>query len=82
MHDAILAEDYDEDYCLGCESGVDASDAHSKKCQQQQIERRRIQYQNYYGTEKNDDEDYCYGCESGVDCPEAHTEKCKNINKD
>ncbi len=72
MDDAILAENYDEDYCLGCESGVDASDAHSKKCQ----------HQNYYGTEKNDDEDYCYGCESGVDCPEAHTEKCKNINKD
>ena len=85
MHDAILAEDYDEDYCLGCESGVDASDAHSKKCQQQEIERSRIQYENYYGPEKNDDEDededYCHGCESGVDCASAHTEKCQQMMK-
>ena len=35
MDDAILEEDFDEDYCYGCESGVDCAQGHSKKCQQE-----------------------------------------------
>jgi hypothetical protein len=34
MHDAIVEEDSDEEYCHGCESGVDCSSAHTQKCQQ------------------------------------------------
>lgn len=42
MHDAILEEDFDEDYCYGCESGVDCAQGHSKKCQQE-MERKNWQ---------------------------------------
>ena len=34
MLDAIPSEEYDEDYCIGCESGVDCSSAHTERCQQ------------------------------------------------
>ena len=39
MHDSIASEDFDEDYCHGCESGVDAAHAHSERCQQREMDR-------------------------------------------
>ena len=75
MHDSITAEDFDEDYCHGCESGVDAAYAHSERCQQREMDRSRMQYMDYSGPE--DDEDYCHGCESGVDASDAHSERCQ-----
>ena len=36
------ANDFDEDYCYGCESGVDCAQGHSKKCQQE-MERKNWQ---------------------------------------
>ena len=60
MHDAILEEDFDEDYCHGCESGVDCAQGHSKKCQQE-MERKRWQYMT--------NEHYCNECESETSQP-------------
>ena len=84
MHDAILEEDFDEDYCHGCESGVDCADAHSKKCQVMlekkspvQVMRRMERCFEKEQEESEDDEYYCLGCESGVDCASAHTERCQ-----
>ena len=72
-----VVEDFDEDYCHGCESGIDCASAHTEKCQQHCC--NHIVYN--YNSESEEDEDYCYGCESGVDCASAHTEKCQQMMK-
>ena len=77
MHDAILEEDFDEDYCHGCESGVDCASAHSKKCQE--MSGTNSPYQAM--SEDDEEEEYCHGCESGIDCSSGHTERCQMLLK-
>lgn len=74
MHDAILEEDFDQDYCQGCESGADCSSAHTERCQQKEMMKRKESF-----SEDDEEEDYCHGCESGADCASAHTERCQML---